>query len=102
MLFFYPVVRCCGLQDALNGWKLPSNFSFKSFANECAHAYYSYNKENIIYYKLDNYYNSKFESGLVYNDPSFGFKWPNKKMIVSKKDRCLQTFSQFKKKIKSL
>ena len=67
-----------------------------------AHAYYSYDKENIIYYKLDNYYNSKFESGLVYNDPSFGFKWPNKKMIISKKDRCLQTFSQFKKKIKSL
>ena len=26
-----------------------------------AHAYYSYDKENIIYYKLDNYYNPKFE-----------------------------------------
>ena len=26
-----------------------------------AHAYYSYDKENIIYYKLDNYYNPKYE-----------------------------------------
>ena len=33
-----------------------------------AHAYYSFNKENIIYYKLDNYYNPKAESGIIYND----------------------------------
>ena len=26
------------------------------------HAYYSYEKENIIYYKLDNYYSPKYES----------------------------------------
>ena len=33
-----------------------------------AHAYYSFNEENIIYYKLDNYYMPKFENGIIYND----------------------------------
>ena len=33
-----------------------------------AHAYYSFEKENIIYYKLDNYYAPKFENGILYND----------------------------------
>jgi len=67
-----------------------------------AHAYYSYENENIIYYKLDNYYNPKFENGIIYNDVELNFKWPNKKMIISKKDKSLSTLSHFKKKIKYL
>ena len=43
------------------------------------HAYYSYEKENIIYYKLDNYYAPKYESGIIYNDTSIKVKWPKKK-----------------------
>ena len=31
-----------------------------------AHAYYSYDKENIIYYKLDNYYAPKYENGIIF------------------------------------
>ena len=62
-----------------------------------AHAYYSYDKENIIYYKLDNYYNPKYESGIIYNDPSINIKWP-KKMIISQKDKKLLTINQFLKK----
>lgn len=60
-----------------------------------AHSYYSFNKENIIYYKLDNYYAPKYESGIVYNDPVIKVKWPKKKMIVSQKDKKLLTFKQF-------
>ena len=30
-----------------------------------AHAYYSFNKENIVYYKLDNYYSPKYENGII-------------------------------------
>ena len=67
-----------------------------------AHAYYSFNKENIIYYKLDNYYNPKAESGIIYNDNQLKIKWPSKKMIISKKDKKLPNFSQFKIKIKNL
>ena len=63
-----------------------------------AHAYYSYDKENIIYYKLDNYYNPKYESGIIYNDSSINIKWPKKKMIISQKDKKLLTINQFLKK----
>lgn len=67
-----------------------------------AHAYYSYEKENVIYYKLDNYYSPKFESGILYNDKEIKVKWPRKKMLISKKDRKLKSFEEFKRKFKSL
>ena len=61
-----------------------------------AHAYYSYNEENIIYYK------SNYESGIRYNDPSLQIKWPRKKMIVSVKDKNLLSLKEFKENIKGL
>jgi len=67
-----------------------------------AHAYLSLDKENIIYYKLDNYYNPKYESGIIYNDKSLNIKWPRKKMIISKKDQNLLTISKFKKEFSYL
>jgi len=67
-----------------------------------AHAYYSFEKENIIYYKLDNYYSPKFESGIVYNDKLINIKWPKKKMLVSKKDKNLITINEFKSKFKGI
>ena len=63
-----------------------------------AHAYLSLDKENIIYYKLDNYYNPKYESGIIYNDKNLNIKWPWKKLLISKKDKDLLTISEFKKK----
>ena len=66
-----------------------------------AHAYYSYEKENIIYYKLDNFYAPKYEYGIVYNDKSLKIKWP-KKIITSEKDKKLLTFNEFKKQFKGL
>ena len=67
-----------------------------------AHAYLSLEKENIIYYQLDNYYNPKFESGIIYNVPIVKIKWPKGKFIVSKKDKKLLTFKKFQLKFKSL
>jgi len=67
-----------------------------------AHAYFSIDKENVIYYKLDNYYAPEFESGIVYNDKSLKFKWPKKNMIISQKDKKLLTLNEFSKKFKSL
>ena len=66
-----------------------------------AHAYYSYEKENIIYYKLDDFYAPKYEFGIIYNDKSLKIKWP-KKIITSGKDKKLLTFVEFKKKFKGL
>ena len=67
-----------------------------------AHAYYSYSDFNIIYYKLSNYYEPKFESGILWNDNFIKIKWPKKKPIVSKKDKKLLTFLEFKKAYKGL
>ena len=67
-----------------------------------AHAYYSYSDLNIIYYKLSNYYEPKFESGILWNDNFIKIKWPKKKPIVSKKDKNLFTFLEFKKIYKGL
>ena len=67
-----------------------------------AHAYYSYDKENIIYYKLNNYYAPKYESGIVYNDKNLSIKWPKRKMKISKKDKNLLTLKEFKLKYKAI
>jgi len=67
-----------------------------------AHAYYSYSDLNIIYYKLSNYYKPKFESGILWDDNFYNIKWPKRKPLVSKKDKKLLTFLEFKKIYKGL
>ena len=67
-----------------------------------AHAYFSIQKMNIIYYKLSDYYNPKFEDGICFNDRDISAKWPRTKLIVSKKDKLLGSFQDFKIKYKGL
>ena len=62
-----------------------------------AHAYYCFSNLNLIYYKLSNYYQPKYEDGILWNDKSLKFKWPTNKPIVSEKDKKLRTFIDFKK-----
>ena len=62
-----------------------------------AHAYYSFSKENIIYYKLSNYYHPEYEDGILWNDKSLRFKWPTNKPILAKRDTKWGTFIDFKK-----
>ena len=59
------------------------------------HAYYSYNKLNIVYYKLSNYYAPEYESGINVFDKKLRIKWPNKKKIISNKDKELPSFEKF-------
>jgi len=61
-----------------------------------AHAYYSFSKKNVIYYKLSNYYHPEYEDGILWNDKSLKSKWPTKKPIISRKDKKLKTFVNFK------
>ena len=60
-----------------------------------AHAYFSYDTENIIYYKLDNFYKPKFEDGIIFNDKKLKIKWPKLKIIISKKDKKLRSLKDF-------
>jgi len=66
-----------------------------------AHSYYTYT-DSIIYYKLSNYYQSKYEDGLLWNDKTLKIKWPNVKAKLSEKDKNLRSFSEFKKTYKYL
>ena len=67
-----------------------------------AHAYYSFSDLNIIYYKLSNYYHPEYEDGILWNDKVLKIKWPTKSPIVSKKDKKLKTFLNFRKNYRSL
>ena len=67
-----------------------------------AHAYYSFGSENIIYYKLNNYYQPKYEDGINALDKKIKIKWPKKNYLRSKKDKMLGSFNDFKKKYKYL
>jgi|TARA_B110000881_G_C18591803_1_gene528498 dTDP-4-dehydrorhamnose 3,5-epimerase len=67
-----------------------------------AHAYYSYNKENIIYYKLSDYYHPKYEDGINALDEKLKVKWPGNFFLISPKDKQLGSLDLFKKKYISL
>ena len=67
-----------------------------------AHAYYSYDNENIIYYKLNNYYKPKYEDGINSLDKKINIKWPKKKYLISKKDKKLKNFASFIREYKYL
>ena len=60
-----------------------------------AHAYYSFEKINLIYYKLTNYYKPQFESGINLMDETLNIKWPKKNFKISKKDAKLKSFKDF-------
>ena len=60
-----------------------------------AHAFYSYEKMNIIYYKLTNYYKPKYERGINLMDKTLNIKWPGNKFKISKKDKKLGSFKDF-------
>tara|TARA_B100001996_G_scaffold349807_1_gene308758 strand:+ start:138 stop:674 length:537 start_codon:yes stop_codon:yes gene_type:complete len=67
-----------------------------------AHSYLALESENIVYYKLSNYYRPKNESGIIWNDKYLKIKWPVKKPIISNKDSKLLSYKDFLKKFKYL
>ena len=67
-----------------------------------AHSYLTLDKENIIYYKLSEYYSPRSESGIIWNDKDLKIKWPINKPKISSKDKKLPTYNDFLKKFKYL
>ena len=67
-----------------------------------AHGYLSLSAENVLLYYMTNYRDAKNENGIVWNDKKLKIKLPVKKLIISKKDKKLNTFDEFLRKIKSL
>jgi dTDP-4-dehydrorhamnose 3,5-epimerase len=48
-----------------------------------------------IQYKCTGIYNNKGESGILWNDPEIGIKWPVSDPVLSDKDRNAQTLAQW-------
>ena len=67
-----------------------------------AHSYLTLDKDNIVYYKLSDYYNPRSESGIIWNDKDLKIKWPVKYPKLSSKDKKLQTYKNFLKTFKYL
>ena len=67
-----------------------------------AHSYLTLDRENIVYYKLSNYYYPKSESGIFWNDKDLKVRWPTKNPKLSLKDKKLLSFKDFLKKFKYL
>jgi len=54
-----------------------------------------------IQYKCTGIYNNKYESGLFWNDPEIGIKWPISDPILSERDKNAQSFSEWLEKPES-
>tara|TARA_B100000941_G_scaffold290444_1_gene272463 strand:- start:2453 stop:2989 length:537 start_codon:yes stop_codon:yes gene_type:complete len=67
-----------------------------------AHGYLSYDKLNVIYYKLTNFYKPQFENGISLMDKKLKISWPKKKFKISEKDKKLMSFDNFCRIYKSL
>lgn len=48
-----------------------------------------------IQYKCTGIYNSRGESGILWNDPEIGIEWPINNPVLSDKDRGAQSLSQW-------
>ena len=62
-----------------------------------AHGFIVMSEYAILSYKVDNYYNSKSEGGIIWNDPSLNIDWKINKneIILSEKDAMLPTLNNF-------
>ncbi len=67
-----------------------------------AHGYECLTKKCTIFYHLEKYRDSMNESGISFKDKKIFNAWKTRKPILSKRDKALITFEDFKKKHKSL
>ena len=65
----------------------------------CAHGFVVLSNVALFFYKCDNYYNQKSESGIIYNDLDLKIDWKlnEEDIILSEKDKNLPSFSEWKK-----
>ena len=60
-----------------------------------AHGFCSLTDKTILHYKCTNYRDKNSEVGILWNDENLKIKWPNKKHIISLKDKKNIPFRQF-------
>ena len=66
------------------------------------HGYECLSNKCTVLYHLEKYRDAKYESGINYYDKKVKSIWVTKKPILSKRDKSLISFNEFKKKYKTL
>lgn len=58
-----------------------------------AHGFLVLSQEAVVTYKVDNFFNPDYDSGIIYNDKTLNINWKidNNKIITSNKDKSLPT-----------
>ena len=59
-----------------------------------AHAFVALEDNTIFQYKVDNYYSSVNDGGVIWNDPELAITWPELKLELSEKDKNLPKLNQ--------
>jgi dTDP-4-dehydrorhamnose 3,5-epimerase len=59
-----------------------------------AHAFVALEDNTIFQYKVDNYYSSVNDGGLIWNDEELNITWPDLKLELSDKDKNLPKLNQ--------
>ena len=69
-----------------------------------AHGFLTLEDNTEFFYKCDNFYNSKSEAGIMWNDKDLNIEWNFKKygineneLIISEKDKKNMSFKEYKK-----
>jgi len=63
-----------------------------------AHGFQALEKENYIVYSCTKYRDKISETTINFNEKKFNIKWPNKKFVISAKDKKVISLLEFKKK----
>ena len=59
-----------------------------------AHAFVALEDNTIFQYKVDNYYSSVNNGGVIWNDEELAINWPELKLELSEKDKILPKLNQ--------
>jgi dTDP-4-dehydrorhamnose 3,5-epimerase len=72
------------------------NFKMLLVPRGFAHAFLTLEDNTEFVYKVDSFYASESDSGIIWNDPTLNIDWPVKDPILSEKDLRLQFFKDLK------
>ncbi|MEM2614440.1 MAG: dTDP-4-dehydrorhamnose 3,5-epimerase [Nitrososphaerota archaeon] len=58
-----------------------------------AHGFQTLEDDTEIFYFMSEFYHPEYASGVRWNDPAFGIKWPISEIIISDKDKSYTNFN---------
>jgi dTDP-4-dehydrorhamnose 3,5-epimerase len=64
-----------------------------------AHGFCTLTDVSEVVYKVDSFYSSTHERGILWNDPDLAIDWPVANPILSEKDKRNMTLEEFKREI---